>query len=371
VSYLFWVSAALVLYTFLGYPVWLYLASRWRPRPVRSRSIQPDLSIVMAVHNEAAVLAAKLRNLDEVDYPADRLEIVVASDGSSDDTNLILGAWQGPRRQAIILPANEGKAAALNRGLVAARGEIVVLTDARQMIEPDAVRFLAANFADSSVGCVSGELMLGRGDSDGATAGLGFYWQWEKRVRQWESASGSVVGVTGALYAARKTVVPSLPVGTILDDVYIPLHAAGRGQRVIFESRAISRDRLADGRREFWRKVRTLAGNYQLVQLAPWLLTSSNPIRFRFISHKLLRLMVPFALLGTLIASIVLTSPFYRIVLAGEVALGLFAMLAAFRARLGWISRLAEVCSAFLVLNAAAVVAFAYVATGRRVAWIR
>jgi biofilm PGA synthesis N-glycosyltransferase PgaC len=214
-------------------------------------------------------------------------------------------------------------------------------------------------------------LMLGRGDSDGVTAGLGFYWQWEKMIRQWESVSGSVVGVTGALYAARKAVVPRLPAGTILDDVYIPLHAAGRGHRVIFESRAISRDRLADDHREFWRKVRTLAGNYQLVQLAPWLLNSRNPIRFRFISHKLLRLLVPFALLGTLVASIVLTSPLYRIVLAGEIALGLFAILAAFHARLGLISRLAEVCSVFLVLNAAAIVAFAYVATGRRVAWIR
>jgi biofilm PGA synthesis N-glycosyltransferase PgaC len=369
--YAFWVSGALLFYTFLGYPIWLYLSSRLRPHPVHRESIQPEVSVLMAVHNEAAALPAKLRNLQELDYPARRLEVVVVSDGSSDGTNEILQAWRGARRQAIILPLNEGKAAALNRAVAAAQGDIVVFTDARQSINPDAVRFLVENFADSGVGCASGELLLDCDGGEAMTAGLGFYWQYEKKIRQWESASGSVVGVTGALYASRKKAVPTLPGGAILDDVFIPLQVAGRGQRVIFDGRAISRDQLGGSRREFWRKVRTLAGNYQLLQLAPWLLTASNPIRFRLISHKLLRLLVPFALLGVLVSSIVLTSTLYRVALAGEIALGLCALLTAFRARLGLISRLAQVCSTFLVLNAAAIVAFAYIATGRRVAWTR
>lgn len=368
-KYVFWLSGALLFYTFFGYPAWLYVISRWRPRPVRRQSVLPKASVLMAVHNEAAVLPAKLRNLEEIEYPAGHLEVLVVSDGSSDETNGILQAWQGQRRQAIILPENEGKAAALNRAVAAATGDILVFTDARQLIEPGAVRLLVENFADPSVGCVSGELLLNRVSADPLTAGLGFYWEWEKSIRQWESATGSVVGVTGALYAARKSVVPRLPAGTILDDVYIPLQAAGRGQRVVFEDRAVSRDHLADSHREFWRKVRTLAGNYQLVQLSPWLLTANNPIRFRFVSHKLSRLAAPFALLGILTSSVFLTSPFYRIVLAGEIALGLCALLAPFRTRLGVLSRLAQVCSAFLALNAAALVAFAYVATGRRVSW--
>jgi poly-beta-1,6-N-acetyl-D-glucosamine synthase len=370
----FWAAAALLFYAFLGYPAWLYLASRWRPRGVRRKSIQPEVSLLMAVHNEAAVLPSKLRNLQQLDYPPERLELVVVSDGSSDATNEILRAWQGERRQAIILPLNEGKAEALNRGLEAALGEIVVFTDARQRIDLDAVRLLVENFADPSVGCASGELLLDCGGGSGMTAGLGFYWQWEKRIRQWESASGSVVGVTGALYAARKKGLPVLPAGTILDDVFIPLQMAGQGQRVIFDSRAISRDQLADSRHEFWRKVRTLAGNYQLLQLSPWLLKASNPIRFRFVSHKLLRLLAPFALLAILVSSVVLTSTLYRVALAGEIALGLCALLAVFRprlGRLGMVSRLAEACSAFLVLNAAAIVAFAFVATRRRVVWTR
>jgi poly-beta-1,6-N-acetyl-D-glucosamine synthase len=367
--YAFWASGGLLFYTFFGYPVWLYLGSRWRPRAVRRQPILPEVSVLMAVHNEADALPAKLRNLEEIDYPARYLEVIVVSDGSTDETNGMLQAWRGGHRHVIIVPDNEGKAVALNRAVSAANGEILVFTDARQLIEPDAVRLLVENFADPGVGCVSGELMVDRSEGGAPTAGLGFYWEWEKKVRQWESATGSVVGVTGAFYAARKAIVPSLPAGTILDDVYLPLQVAGRGQRVLFESRAIARDRWGEGGSEFWRKVRTLAGNYQLLQRAPWLLTARNPIRFRFISHKLLRLLAPFALLGILIPSMVLTTPLYRIALGGELGFALCALLAAFRPRLGPVSRLAEVCAAFLVLNAAALVAFAYIATGRTVAW--
>jgi poly-beta-1,6-N-acetyl-D-glucosamine synthase len=248
---------------------------------------------------------------------------------------------------------------------------MLVLTDARQLVERNALRYLVQNFEDPRVACVSGELILREPGPGASTAGLGLYWEFEKKIRQWESDTGSVVGVTGALYAARKQFVPRLPAGTILDDVYIPVYAAGRGKRVLFEGRALSYDRLSDDRREFWRKVRTLAGNYQLLQLAPWLLATSNPVRFRFISHKLTRLLVPFALVGILVSSVFLDGPLYRLALAGEVALCLGAMLGAIRLPLGFLSRPGNACAAFLVLNAAALVAFAYFVTGRRVAWTR
>lgn len=370
-KWLFWGSALLIVYAYLGYPALLYLRSRWKPLAIRQASALPPISVVMAVHNEAKVLPAKLENLSQLDYPPERVEVIVASDGSSDETNGILRAWQGERRRAIILPANEGKAVALNCAVEAAACEMLVFTDARQLIDRNALRHLVQNFEDPRVACVSGELILSEPGPGSSSAGLGLYWEFEKKVRQWESATGSVVGVTGALYAARKQFVPSLPAGTILDDVYIPVHAAGRGKRVLFEGRALSYDRLADSRREFWRKVRTLAGNYQLLQLAPWLLTTSNPIRFRFVSHKLARLLVPFALLGVLVSSAFLNSPLYRLALAGELALCLGAVLGAIRLPLGFLSRPGNACTAFLVLNAAAVVAFAYFVTGRRVAWTR
>ena len=370
-KWLFWISALLILYAYMGYPALLFLRSRWAPVAVPRSSALPPLSIVMAVHNGATLLPAKLENLSELDYPAELVEVIVVSDGSSDGTNQILQDWQGERRRAIILPKNEGKAVALNCAVEAASCDMLVLTDARQMIDRNALRYLAQNFEDSDVACVSGELILKETRPGASTAGLGLYWEFEKKIRQWESDTGSVVGVTGALYAARKQFVPLLPAGTLLDDVYIPVYAAGRGKRVLFESRALSYDSLSDGRREFWRKVRTLAGNYQLLQLAPWLVTSNNPIRFRFASHKLTRLLVPFALLGILVSAVFLDSPLYRLALASELALCLGAVLGAIRLPLGFLSRPGNACAAFLVLNAAALVAFAYFVTGRRVAWTR
>ena len=370
-KWLFWASAVFILFTYVGYPAWLWLRARWKSRPVRRAPVSPRISIVMAVHNEAAALRAKLVNLAALDYPAELVEIVVASDGSSDATNTILREWSAPRRKAIVLKVNQGKASTLNHAVRAAEGEILVFTDVRQRIERGAVRMLVENFADASVGCVSGELMLEGNDRGATSGGLGLYWAIEKMIRRWESDSGSVVGVTGALYAARKDLVPLLPPGTILDDVLIPLQAARQGKRVLFEGRARSYDRLADDRHEFRRKVRTLAGNYELLWLAPWLLTTRNGIRFRFVCHKLLRLLVPFALLGILISSLFLTAPFYRLALAGEILLCLGATLSAFPVRFGVISRLGSACSAFLVLNAAAMLAFLYFVTGRRVVWTR
>ena len=370
-TWLFWGCVALIVYTYLGYPGWLYVRSRWRPVGIRRDSAFPAVSIIMAVHNEGDVLEAKLRNLTELDYPNDRVETVVVSDGSSDGTAGILASWQGEWRQAIILPRNVGKAAALNLAIRAARGEFLVFTDARQRLDRDALRYLVENFADPKVGCVSGELLLSSPRFGSPASGLGLYWAMEKKVRQWESASGSVVGATGALYAARREYVPNLPAGALLDDVLIPLAVARLGKRVLFDSRALSYDRLGNGRREFWRKVRTLAGNYQLVELAPWSLTPKNPVLFRFVSHKLLRLLAPFALMGILAGSLALHSLYGRAALAGEVTLGLFSTLGALPVRLGAFSRLGAACYAFLVLNAAAVVAFLYFVTGRRVVWTR
>src|SRR5207253_7254897 len=174
------------------------------------------------------------------------------------------------RIRVILNQESRGKAGGLDDAIKVARGEIVVFTDARQAIELDAVRLLAENFADSAVGCVSGELMLGNPGTGEAAKGLGLYWLIEKKIRELESASGSVVGATGALYAVRRELLVPLPSETILDDVYLPMQVLRQGARVVFEPRARAWDapNLGTGR-EFARKVRTLSGNYQVVQLAP------------------------------------------------------------------------------------------------------
>jgi poly-beta-1,6-N-acetyl-D-glucosamine synthase len=370
-KWVFWGSAFLIAYAFVGYPALLFLRSRWRARPVLKTPILPSVSVVMAVHNEAEVLPAKLNNLAALDYPADRLEIIVTSDGSTDATEQIVAARTSERLRLVASP-REGKASALNRGIQAAHGEIVLFTDARQLIAPDAIRELVANFADPSVGCVSGELILGDSDAVGPSNGFGLYWRLEKKIRQWESLTGSVIGATGALYAARKDLLVPLPVGTILDDVYLPLHVARRRRQVLFEPKARVYDRLAPSDREFRRKVRTLTGNYQLVQFAPWLLTPSNPVFWDYVSHKLLRLLAPFSLAALLISSLFLRRPLYEAVLVLQLVFYALAALTIFgRPRPAIVARLADASAAFLVLNAAAAVAFYFFLSGKREVWVR
>src|SRR5467141_2999920 len=158
---LFWSSLSLIFVAYAAYPIWLYFRARFRPRPVRRASIFPRVTILLAVHNEQKYLSAKLHNLAALDYPADHVEVIVVSDGSTDETNKILAAWKIGNRGTVILTNHCGKATALNHGVAEAGGEIVVFTDARQTITPDALKNLVANFADPSVGCVSGELMIG------------------------------------------------------------------------------------------------------------------------------------------------------------------------------------------------------------------
>ena len=373
-KWVFWMSATFIAYTYLGYPLWLWIRSRWCRKPVRSGPYIPFLSIIMIVRNEEKVLPRKLRNLLDLNYPDESLEIVMVSDGSTDSTNQILSEHTAnPRIRVIFNPQQQGKAAGLNAAMSSVRGEIVVFTDARQQIEPDAIRVLVENFADPEIGCASGELMLGDPETGEAEQGMGVYWRIEKAVRELESAVGSVVGATGAIYGVRRKLLVNVPDEAILDDVYIPMHVVRRGARVIFDPRARAWDSPDQGTaREFTRKVRTLSGNYQLLQLAPWLLTSANPLRFQFVSHKVLRLVVPFALLATLLASFLTPGVFYR----GAVILQLafytlsFLGLAHFLRR-GPLARVADAARTFVLLNTAAAVAFANFAAGRKAAWGR
>ena len=375
---LFWAATGVVFYAYLGYAVWLWIWSRLNPRPVLRGANEPLVSIVMVVRNEEATLPRKLSNLAALNYPPERLEFVVVSDGSSDRTAEILADTAKDARFHILAsPKAKGKACRLNEALAAAKGEIAVFMDARQEIEQDAVRLLLENFTDPTVGCVSGELMLGDAASGEAEKRMGIYWRMEKKIRSLESASGSVVGATVALYAARCSLLAPIPAETILDDVLLPLQVARQGARVIFDGRARAWDDPDLGaEREFRRKVRTLTGNYQLLQIAPWVLSGANPLRFRFVSHKLLRLVVPFALAVLLVTSAAIPAPLYRAAFALQLAfyaLSLFALSnhALSNQPRGVLRRVANAALALIVLNTAAVVAFANFVTGRKEVWIR
>ena len=372
--FVFWASAAVIAYAYVGYPLLLWLRSWWSPRPVMHGTNTPLVSAVMVVRNEEAALAAKLENLLMLDYPPEQLEVVVVSDGSTDGTGAVLAefARKDSRLRTVTKDESRGKAAGLNDAIGAARGEVLLFTDARQPIEPQALRLLIENFADPEVGAASGELMLGDPANGETGKGMGVYWRIEKGIRELESASGSVAGATGAIYCARRELLDPLPEGTILDDVLLPMQVVRRGSRVIFDSRARAWDSPDLGSsREFARKVRTLSGNYQLLQLAPWLLGSSNGIRFEFVSHKLLRLVVPFALLGLLIASTFLPGPLYRAALFAQLAFYALSLVALGGVKIGPLSRIADPARTFVVLNSAAVVAFVNFVTGRKAVWVR
>ncbi len=366
---LFWLSLALVAYAYVGYAVWLWLQVRLSRQSIRQESILPDVSIIIAARNEESNLPAKLENLRLLNYPKDRLQIVVASDGSTDETERILREHTSTVLPVILNESN-GKAYALNQAVRHATGEILVFQDARQIVALNAISELVSCFADPEVGAVSGELVLEATSSTPSSDGLGLYWKIEKAVRKLESASGSVVGVTGAIYAIRRELYTDIPSGTILDDVFVPMHVARMGKRVIFQPSAIARDRLfIQSGKEFSRKVRTLTGNYQLLQIAPWLISPANPLLFRFISHKLLRLIVPLLLIVMLVGAALSKGSFYRGVFWVQVA---FYVLAA----LGGTSQSfrkfkpAAIANTFVMLNVAATLAFYNFLVGRNRVWI-
>ena len=362
---LFWLCLVIIGYAYAGYP--LLLRAFGRRRPVRCAPITPSVSIVIAARNEELTLPAKLTSLQGLDYPRNLLQIIVVSDGSTDGTADLLSAAR-ENILPVILESPAGKAGALNRGVGCANGEILVFLDARQTVDLNAIRELVSCFADPEVGAVSGELMLEDAHNVPAADGLGIYWKIEKMTRRLESETGSVIGVTGAIYAMRRELYRPVPPGTLLDDVLIPMQVARAGRRVIFHAGAIARDRVfAQGAREFGRKVRTLTGNYQLLRLAPWLLSPANPLLFRLISHKLLRLAVPLLLVLLLIASTGTPGLFFRAALIAQLVFYAMALVG-FVAPSARRQRAVSIPYTFTMLNIAAAMAF-YNFLGGRTRW--
>ncbi len=360
-TYAFWFAACLLLYTYAGYPLWMYVRSRWQPRPQRQGSIFPTVSIILAVHNGAALLRQRVAHLLSLDYPQDRLEIAIVSDGSTDGTDDILKEFQDPHVKCLRCPVHSGKAAALNLGMQSATGEILLFLDIRPWIESNALQLLISNFEDPRVGCVAGELVLrDDGHDAGAKAVGGLYWRYEQWIRSCEAKVDSPLGVYGGFYAVRRKLASALPEGTILDDMLQPFSVIRQGYRSVLDLRARVYDVWPKSLRgEFHRKVRTLAGNFQLIQLAPWLLSRENRLRFELISHKLLRLLVPILLGILLISSAWLAnrSWLYAGACAAQIAFYVLAALGA-GPDIPILARIAAPASAFCMLNAAVVIGF-------------
>jgi poly-beta-1,6-N-acetyl-D-glucosamine synthase len=347
-------SLGTVAYTYAGYPMLVVLLSKIRPKPVAKAPIILTVSIVMAAHNEAEHIATKLENLLTLDYPKDKIQIIVASDGSTDGTDRIVEGYAERGVALVRLEEAKGKPTALNEAAKLATGEVLVFCDARQRIDDHAVSALVSCLADPSVGSVSGELHME------SVKGPGAYWKYEKLIRHAESIAGSVPGVTGALHAMRRGSFRPIPRDAILDDMVIPLQAMLDGYRVVLEPEAKAFDREADTKNEFKRKARTLTGNFQLLTYLPELLNPfKNRIFWQYVSHKVLRLVCPYALTSLYVSNVylVLTAApswaFYVMTLCGQT--GAYALAAYCELTDGKGGKVAQLAHTFVVLNAAAV----------------
>lgn len=332
IEFLFWFSVFAILYTYAGYPFALLIAARFKSRPVKKGSYEPRVSVILSAFNEEKFIGDKIRNLLELDYPVEKIELLIGSDGGTDRTDAIVSEFHDPRIRFFRFVSNQGKPHVLNALLGEARGAVLVFTDSRQRFEPQAIRKLVENFADPEVGCVSGELYFEDVRGRGVAVGMDAYWKYEKMLRKKEAEIGSMLGATGAIYAARTGLVPVLPLNILVDDMYIPLSIVAQGYRAVFESEARAYDLASSkGAQEFKRKVRTLSGNFQIFASLPRLLIPwKSPVAWQLWSHKVLRLMVPYFLVTAFLANAFLvSSPFYSALMAVQV---LFYTLAAFEA---------------------------------------
>lgn len=358
-KWLFWASAILISYTYLLYPLTMAALAWHAPSNTAARApYTGSYSVILAVYNEEQSIVQRIDELSLlISAAGPDGELLVVSDGSTDDTLALAMSRVGPNTRVIGLQKNAGKAAALSHACAQAKGDVIVFADARQRWHEAALQNLLANFTSDRVGAASGELMVE--SHSGVMQGVGLYWRYEKWLRRNEARIHSVVGVSGSISAVRRNLFRSIPAGTLLDDVYWPMQVVMQGYRVMHDEQAIAYDRLpTNAADEFRRKVRTLSGNFQLVALLPNLLLPwRNPIWPQYISHKLLRLAVPWALLTALIVSLVLHSGVYLVAAALQ---GIFYSLAliGLTSGAGSRSRLVSACASFVVLNTAALLGF-------------
>lgn len=352
---IFWVSISFIAYTYIGYPLFIFLLARSKPEPTQpAHSDKPFLSIILAVFNEEHRVVQRIQNLLECDYPDDNYEIILISDGSTDQTVTLVSNEFGDRIKLIALEQNEGKASAVNAGVAAAKGEILVFADCRQRFSENVIGDLVDTFSDSSVGAVSGELVLSNSDEDASVDNVGLYWKYEKMIRLSESRVGSVVGVTGAIYALRKSLFEPLKKGVILDDLVTPLRVIKSGYSVKMVDGAYAFDQISGTfGEEMNRKIRTLTGNFEVMKLLPWVNNPfKNPVWFQWMSHKVFRLFIPYAMIGALVSSLVAGGPFYTTMAGLQIIAYSAATVGIVGERFGY--QVFGIFATFLMLNVAA-----------------
>ncbi len=367
----FWLSAAALFYTYAGYPLLLALISAVRPRRVRRGDFKATVSVIITAYNEERDLAAKLENTLALDYPSELLEIIVASDCSSDRTDDIVKEFAARGVRLHRQPQRLGKTAAQNAAVAQARGEVILFSDATSLYQPDAVRALLPSFADPAVGCVAGRLIYVDPAESRIGRGARSYWSYETFLKKHESRVCSLIGASGCLYAVRKSAYVPL-YHEACSDFIIATKMVEQGLRAIYEPNAVCTEltnRRSDN--ELKMRVRIIAQTFtDLWRHAAML----NPFRSGFyaiqlFSHKVMRYLVPFFLMAIFIASATLTgSMFYRLLFTAQLACYACAALAWLLDLVGIRSRLLAFPQYFVLANVASLIAMYKFCRGERYA---
>ena len=321
-EWVFWVSIIAILYSYALYPLLLMCCSAvlqlwcdnrfvWSAQPrrvvaVHDDNLLPDITVVIAAYNEQSCIAARVENILAQNYPADKLRLIVGSDGSQDDTAKILAAITDPRLTACLFAQNRGKVSVLNDLMAQVSSNITVLTDANTVFEPDTIRNLARHFSDDNVAVVCGELQLV--DAQSGNNRDGVYWRYERVLKFHEARFDALLGANGANYAIRTELYQPLATNTIIDDFHIAMNIARRGFKVKYDPEAVAiEDSAPTIGAEMGRRIRIGLGNYQACFQMGWLMNPFNGWRFfSFISHKLLRWFVPHLMILTLVSNLFL-----------------------------------------------------------------
>jgi biofilm PGA synthesis N-glycosyltransferase PgaC len=364
-----WISLATPAYAYIGYPLVLLALRLVLRRPVLKQPIRPFVSLLVPAYNEAGVIERKIANSLALDYPPDRLEIVIASDGSRDATaNIARRRADGTRVRLLAFPENRGKMATLNASIPPLKGEVIVFSDATAMLEPDSVSLLMDNFADPAVGAVSGRYKTAgaAGVSIGRSEDL--YWRYESFLKAQESQLASTMGGHGHLHAIRKQLYPYPPAGTINDDYVIPLSVLAKGYRAVYEPNAVVYEEARE-MAGFGRRIRIMAGNVQQLRHVRSLL---SPLRalplFFLLSHKASRLVTPFTLPAAFLANaFLLGAPLYTALFCCQ---AIFYLLATVGIACTLRPRALMLPFYFSMINAAAFFGLYHALTNRRsMAW--
>jgi len=377
---IFWIASLLLLHTYFFYPVILLLlerARRWAEsvgfdNPLPNESALPSVTLVVSAYNEAGCIEEKIRNSLSIDYPADKLQILIGSDGSTDGTDEVIRRFEGERVR-LWRGERAGKASVLNACIPNASGEIVVLSDANTMIDPQALKSLVRHFQDPDVGVVCGKLKLYNRASRDYEESL--YWKYESWLKLYEGRHGAVMGANGGLYAIRRRLFTALPANTIIDDFVIAIRMMEQGFKVTYDSEAIAYEETTeDYQKEFKRRVRIAAGNFQSLAMVPEMLLPSAGFRaFAFWSHKLLRWCAPWLMAAAFVSNLFLLSePLYRLIFVGQAMFYALAMGGKAKVFRGQLRRIASVAYYFVTMNfALAVGLWKYVRGQQGAAWER